>query len=340
VSLVRFSQLLGHDAQIASLKSAIEQDRLAHAYLFAGPDGIGKTTTARAFVAQLLCENPGEEACGECKGCKKIASGNHPDLTVIEPDGQFIKIEQVREVGRLSHYGTFEAKWRVFLFLEAERLNPAAANALLKTLEEPRPSIILILVTDNPQQLLPTILSRCQRVTFNPLSFEHAEKVIQEQVESDPGAARLLARLSGGSIGRVMGGDIEAMVDGRRELLLALAAVDGRSEMEVAAYGERLLDSGDDLDFSLELIKTFLRDCAVYSDTQSPDRLINPDLVDAITGHAEKFDKQRLLSMARSVGYAQRLLKRNVSKNLVTTALALELVHPTGAGFITERMPR
>ena len=335
-----FDQIIGHDQQIKALRAAAKTGRVAHAYLFAGADGIGKRTCAFAFAAALNCEQGGESACGKCKSCRKIESGNHPDLAVIERDGNFIKIEQVRQVGRMAQSRPYEGRWRVFIFLDAEWMNPSAGNALLKTLEEPGSNMVLILVTSNPQQLLPTVLSRCRRLNFNPLSVEQIESIILDRVNSDPQTAGLLARLSGGSIGWVMQADVEAIVERRRELLSDLADLDGSDEVAVASFADKLLESSAGPDTTFELVKIFLRDAAILAGGGKTDRVINQDILDRIQGFSARFSAQRLLSMGRSVGYAQRLLVRNVNKNLIAMSLALELAHPAGAGFDSERMPR
>lgn len=338
--MIQFDQIIGHERPIRVLTSAIENDRIAHAYIFAGPDGIGKRTCALAFAASLNCETKSAVACGTCQSCSKISQDIHPDLVTVVPEGQFIKIDQIRDIGRQSHFAPYEGRNRVFLFLEAHKMNPNAANALLKTLEEPRPNNVLILETSNPQQLLPTILSRCQRINFNPLSPDNIEKWTLEKVQSDPATARLLARLSGGSIGWVMQADVESIIERRRELLLELATLDPGNEIAISAFADRMTEAGTEPETTFELLKTFLRDAALISGGIESDHLINIDIVDSIREYAARFSPKRLLAMGRSIGYAQRLLIRNVNKNLVAMSLALELVHPTGAGFDSQRMPR
>lgn len=337
---LKFDNIIGHSRPIKVLRQAIRNNRIAHAYLFAGPDGIGKRTTAYAFAAALNCELNSDHACGQCRSCRKIIDGNHPDFMLVSPDGNFIKIEQVREIGRQLHFAPHEGRTRSVLFLDSEKLNPGAANALLKTLEEPRPNNLLILISANPQQLLPTILSRCQRINFSPLPVENIEAYAREELEIEPGKARLLARLSGGSIGWFMNTDFESIAQNRRELLLELAMLDPANEVAIAAFAEKIMEVDSDLTTTFELLKTFLRDAAILAGGGDPNRLINIDIEDQIRTYASRFSATRILNIGRSVGYAQRLLARNVNKNLVAMSLALELVHPTSAGFDSKRMPR
>lgn len=340
ITNITYEKILGHDRPIEVLKAAIKNNRVAHAYLFAGPDGVGKRTCAMAFAAALNCETNSDSPCGTCLSCRKILKSNHPDINVVKRDGNFIKIEQVRDIGKQSNYRPHEGRCRVYIILEAEGLNINAANALLKTLEEPRPNNILILVSANPQQLLPTILSRCQRINFGSLAFDQIEKIIHEQMGYDDLTGKLLARLSDGSVGWVMQADVEGLVEKRRELLTTLANLDPKSEVDIVSFGESLLEAGPDIQYTFELLKTFVRDAAIIAIGENSNRLINIDIVDEIRSYSSRFDPIRLLSMGRSIGYAQRLLIRNVNKSFIATSLALELVHPYGAGLDEKRMPR
>jgi DNA polymerase III delta' subunit len=170
---VRLSEIRGQDRAIARLRAAIAADRVHHAYLFTGPANSGKRTTALALASALNCVNAPGEGCDECDPCAKIAAGIHPDVVVLEREGaaQIVPIESIRaniiaRVGLPPH----EARVRVFVLEEASviALQPAAANALLKTLEEPPARTMFVLGTVAPDQLLPTIRSRCQRITFAP----------------------------------------------------------------------------------------------------------------------------------------------------------------------------
>ncbi|MGE5508878.1 MAG: DNA polymerase III subunit delta' [Chitinophagales bacterium] len=203
---MRFGDLLGQEKNIRLLREAVRRDRAAHAYLFAGPPGSGKRSLALAFAAALDCEARGTagwdgEPCGECRSCRKMASGNHPDLQVIEPDGARLKIEQMREVRRENARRPYEARHKVFLIAGAETLTDEAANSLLKALEEPPGPAVFLLLTTHVARLLPTIVSRCCVVKLTPLpEATIAQALAGEGVE--PGVAAAAAALSGGALGR------------------------------------------------------------------------------------------------------------------------------------------
>lgn len=173
--MVTLNQIRGQDRVVELLRRAIAQDRVAHAYLFCGPAGVGKMTTALALTLALECTEAPGQGCGQCNACDKVAAGIHPDVQILERQGaaQIIPIETIRtqvipRLGLPPHEGAA----RVFFVEEAVALHGASANALLKTLEEPPPRTHFILCTTAPDQLLPTIRSRCQRVSFAALSAD------------------------------------------------------------------------------------------------------------------------------------------------------------------------
>jgi DNA polymerase III subunit delta' len=187
----------GQDAAISYLVRAL--DRPHHAYLLAGPEGSGKQLAARAFAAALLCAKGG---CGECRACRLALGDRHPNVFIVEPEGRDIHVETVREeVWHPAHRTAPEPGRKVFLIREADRLNPAAADVLLKVLEEPPADAVLMLLSARPHELPETVLSRCHVVTFLPLAEEFVVgTLVAEGVDRD--RALLAARLAGGNLGR------------------------------------------------------------------------------------------------------------------------------------------
>ncbi len=167
-----FKDVIGHKKPIELLRRAIINDRVVHSYLFLGNEGIGKRWVALQFAKALNClERRAEEsdACDRCLSCKKIDAELHPDVTVLEPEGQAIKVDQVRQMLRDLAYRPYEGKRRVCILTAADRMAPNMSNTLLKTLEEPPLHTVIILVANSSKAILPTILSRCQQIPFNPL---------------------------------------------------------------------------------------------------------------------------------------------------------------------------
>lgn len=198
-----FPDIIGQGKAISFLKTVIRSGKMPHAYLFTGIPGIGKTTTALALAQAVNCERPvNHQGCGSCRTCRQIEHGNFPDLVPIEPEGQNVKIEQVRELNRSLNYKPVSGEYRVSIIQQAETLTQEAANSFLKTLEEPPPGNILILNVIEPGDLLPTIVSRCQRIGFRPLTVSMiTESLVREHQVKEEKAA-LLAKISEGSLGR------------------------------------------------------------------------------------------------------------------------------------------
>src|SRR5437867_1825640 len=187
----------GQEGAMAFLRKAAVRPH--HAYLLAGPEGGGKQLAARAFAAALLCPEGG---CGECRACKLALADRHPNVFIVEPEGRDIHVDTVRsEVWHPAYRTAPEPGRKVFLIREADRLNPAAADVLLKVLEEPPADAVIVLLSARPDELPETVLSRCHVVTFQPL----AERFVADTLAAegaDPSRALLAARLAGGNLGR------------------------------------------------------------------------------------------------------------------------------------------
>ena len=252
---------------MSHLKTAMLAGRLSHAYLFLGPGGVGKATTARALAAALNCAQPGEDgdACGTCPSCRRMQAGTHPDFLVISPEESKaqIKIEQIRELRRLTDYPPLGGGWRVVLIKPAEALsaqNDAAANALLKTLEEPPPQHLLVLTARGEADLLPTIVSRCHKLAFAPLPSALIIQELESRRSLPRSQAALVAALSGGSLGRALALDPEELVRQRDQVLSDLAQLNRGPTGLVLEWAQRLTKNRADLENFLLLAQLWYRD--------------------------------------------------------------------------------
>jgi DNA polymerase-3 subunit delta' len=224
------SSVIGHKQPIQFLLRSAHQDRLSHAYLFSGPKGIGKFTVACEFARYLVCRAPTDQGdwCGECESCRKanpereFGCDLHPDILIFEPavrgskqrvraesrgerlEKQQTPIESIREIARTAHFPPVYGTRRIFIVPQAETMSPPAANALLKTLEEPPPAAMIILVAPSEGQLLPTIVSRCHVVAFRPVSTDEMAAALADLTGIDQTQARALARLFEGRPGRAI----------------------------------------------------------------------------------------------------------------------------------------
>ncbi len=206
--------IIGHQQIVGQLQRTVASDRIAGAYLFVGPTGIGKETVARYFAQLIFCQQDTQlgsppvtgkgQVCGTCLACRKVDSGNHPDLQFIRPDGSLLRIGQIRELQKQIIYEPFEASRKVYILTDVERMNAEAENCLLKTLEEPPAASVLILLTSNIEALLPTTRSRCQILQFHPMPTRELAEFLTEKFSVAPEQAITLAIAAGGAIGKAI----------------------------------------------------------------------------------------------------------------------------------------
>jgi DNA polymerase-3 subunit gamma/tau len=334
-----FDDLVGQTHVTRTLKNAVEQNRLAHAYLFVGPRGIGKTSTARILAKALNCVNgPTVTPCGVCDSCKEITAGN--SLDVLEIDGASNNgVEQVRELRDNVRYAPSKGHFKIYIIDEVHMLTSAAFNALLKTLEEPPPHVKFIFATTEPQKVLPTILSRCQRFDLHRipanLIAQHLQFIAgKEKIALDPAAAHAIAKGADGGLR-----DAESMLDqlvafcGDKIAEPDVLSVFGfTSEQTVANFTEKILrgetpealellhteaDSGKDMMKLMSDLISYLRDLLVGK--VKPEALaddLNPDLQKSLETQAAMIETDRLLELIDQFAAAEGRMKWAPNKRL------------------------
>jgi DNA polymerase-3 subunit delta' len=306
-----FSDVIGQDRAIAVLRRSISISRVAHAYLFSGIEGCGKRKTALAFVQAVFCG--ADEACGVCSSCRKVASGQHPDLHLLEPDGAFIKIDQVRDLQKELSYRPFEAPKKACIIDGAEKLNLSSGNALLKTLEEPPGDALMILIAPERSAVLQTILSRCQALSFQPLSAEMIEgRLVRDGFAAE--TARVSATLSGGSLRRGIEIATDGVLEGRGNFLERIIALNLKEIAALFAAAEEFAADKEGLPGLLELLMSFLRDILIYRST--PGALANADLEQLIAREAARCSERRIMELIEQLVAMRRMLARNVNARL------------------------
>jgi DNA polymerase III subunit delta' len=320
-----FSAILGQVKALTLLSRALTSERLAHAYLLSGPDGVGKTTAALDLAAVLLCRQPlAGKPCGSCPGCTKYRSGNHPDFMRIRPDGAAIKIEQIRKLKKALTFAPFESERRVVVLDDVHTMRREAGNSLLKILEEPPPGNLLLLIGNATGSLLGTIVSRCQVIPFSPLPTELAATIIaHHHPEMDNAAALALAALADGCPGQALAMETGGILELYHSLLDAVL-VGGHNPAErvekALAMAARVAESKEGLEPLLTLLKIFLKNsmAAVVA-------AVGPALPPEALRARERWNLQQLSAKMRTIDLLEQALARNCNRGLICEVLLLDL---------------
>lgn len=320
-----FHDICGHERQIEQLQNALAQNRIPHAYLFYGLEGVGKRLIAHTFAKALNCLTDGQDACDVCSSCVKADHKNHLDIMVLEPEGQFIKVSAIRTLQERMKFKPWEGKRRVILFDHAERMNDVAANALLKILEEPPAANIMILISALLSQLPATILSRCQQVRFNPLPEEQVAGFLQQRLAIDDAAARLLANSAGGSIARALDMHNSAYLDMRREIIEVAAAGWLHDPLLRLSSLSRFGQTREEALERLAILRTCYRDAMVYRETGSVGALINQDQNDLIAALSGRLPLMDMIGNIKSINQAVAAIEQNADKALTLEVMMFKL---------------
>ena len=320
-----FKDILGHSMAIHRLQNAIKTDKVVQSYLFVGNEGIGKKWAAVQFSKALNClNNPVEsgDACDQCLSCRKIDEGLHPDLLLLEPENQVLKVDQVRQMQRVLAYKPYEGRRRVCIIAAADRMAPHMSNILLKTLEEPPLHTVIVLLARHPRLMLPTILSRCQMIRFHPLPVPLVSQWLSQQRGLDEKEAHLLAGLSEGSPGKALELREQIQQIPRENLLRDFLGPTKLSLQEMEGWVDAMPAERTDLMLVLEVAKTLLRDLVIVKTLRDGSKLIHADLQEDLTAIASKHPISTLLKRVRAVH--QTLMNISPIRGNANVKLSLE----------------
>ena len=363
------NSIIGQHRVRDALKRTLSSGRVAHAYLFHGPEGTGKLAGALALARALQCHHPVDgDACGGCPSCLKSAKGLHPDIHVLMPitkdtddeeRGQRIqrvwedpyqpadmqslpslsgksgssnlqiwyRIENIQDwLRRPMSYHSVEGRYRVAILIGAERIREDAANAFLKLLEEPGKQSVFILITDRADHLLPTILSRCQQIRFDPLESEDIALAMQHR-GAPPALAMMLARMSGGSVRRAIAlAGNEDLLSTREDVVTFLRkSFQGRGDTVVALVDHMARPGREAVKFQLGILLGILRDLMLLQHTGPSELIVNLDQLDTLQRFAANLPDARIDDMIEAVEQTLFLTERNVSVRLALIALSRSL---------------
>lgn len=320
--------LVGHEWAVDMLKKHVIHNTTRHAYLFAGPPGLGRRTLALRFAQALNCQTPSEPGipCGGCRDCKQIAAMQHADLAIVQADaeGGTLKVDQIRDTRKNLTYKPYQSKYRVALFLRFHEANDSAANALLKTLEEAPSYAVLILTADNPEQLLPTIVSRCEVLRLRPLKIEEVRHALEEK-GFETNQSKWIAHISGGRFGyarRLL--ESETILDVREERLNDLQTLMAASRVEKFSYADKLSKDKDSMRQTILFWLSYWRDVMLRT-AQAESPLVNVDRNLEIEDVAERMDLSSARHVVAGLENTLEKMERNVNPRLLAEVLLLDL---------------
>lgn len=332
MTLVNFERLLGQQKAKDILLNSYKNGKMSHAYLFRGPAGVGKKTVALSLAAFLNCrDNANNDFCGKCSSCLKFASRNHADYHLIEPDGNAIKIGQIRALKKVLSFPPLEARYRVVVLPDIDKnmRKKEVANSLLKTLEEPPNGTIIILTAGETGHILPTILSRSHTVPFYPLKYELvANKLIEAQKLSRE-EAETLAAITNGSLGESLNlfeQDLLAFRRGLIEKIVGWRKDSGLTVEEIILWAEKSAALKGNIFCLLDLLKLWFRDIVLYHCSAGKFEIINEDLRQTLKAASEKWQHDDLFGHLERIDRAAKQLNHNCNHVSVCEVLFWELI--------------
>ena len=321
--------MLGHDWAVQLLSEHVSRNQPRHAYLITGPTGVGRRTLALHMAQALNCPQPiaPGQPCLECRTCQAIERMQYPDLAVVEAEqeGGTLKVEQIRELQRSLSLAPYQGRYRIALLLRFEEANQNAANALLKTLEEPPPQVVILLTAQNVESLLPTIVSRCEVLRLRPLSLERTQTGLQEGGRLEPDQALLLAHVTGGRPGAALNlSQQPELMEQRQTALDDHARLLRASRVERFSYAEALAKDRDSIRGILLIWISLWRDVLLQSaGTTTP--LANLDRAEEVAFLSQRVGLEAAQAALTALNRTLDLLDKNANTRLALEVLMLDL---------------
>ena len=323
-----FDAIIGHTQPKRFIQAALGSGRLAHALLFHGEDRIGKRLTARVLAQAINCEAESRstppDACGVCRSCHQIEAGSHPDVTMLSATSGKGETEQIREIESRFIYRPLIGAQKIVILDNADLLRQEAANSLLKTIEEPPPDSLIILITARPASLLPTIRSRCQEVRFAPLAVAQVEEALCRRRGLAKPDAQFLAMLSGGRLGFALEADAKAFRAQQTAFLQLVSPEILKSIGGLLNVCESTIKS-EQPEQVFGWVAAWFRDLAIVKIGGNRQRLINQDQAAELDRLAARLSLEKILDLAEFVESMERGLERNLNNQLMLEGLLLRL---------------
>jgi DNA polymerase-3 subunit delta' len=341
-----FEDLIGNTQAKETLGRLIAAERIPNALLFSGVEGVGKKAFALEIAKAFVCRGPvGFSACGACHACTRVSAftpptsdkkddykqvffTEHPDVGLVIPFNKNILVDAIRELEREAYFRPFEAPARVFIIEDADKMNDAASNALLKTLEEPASTSYIFLISSRPDSMLQTIHSRCQVIRFACLDAKEIEKYLLKTEKFSPVDAGLISRLCSGSIGRALSMDVEKFYAQREAMMRVLQSVitnEGRSALLQTAESMNDPKNKDAYETALETLQALIRDLWIVKIGGNSEEIVNFDLAARLEKLAALADTRLLARWIEEIELLRESLAVNINKKIATSSLFTQM---------------
>jgi len=319
-----FSRVIGHDKEVAYFKHLVKEEKLPHAIMLEGRQGVGKMTLGHQLVKSIFCDTKSGDACGICRHCVKFEHDNHPDFLLIEPDGTQIKNAQIEAFQEFIHIKPYDGLYKVVIIREADKMNASSQNRILKTLEEPPAHIIVIMLTTNSESLLPTVLSRCQIIKLNGL---HHALVLDYMKKNLDSSDEVIAKLADGSIGRA----VEYITSDQFEQIRShtesiLLAINSKEKSKILGELSYFSSEKENIQSILDYMILWYRDIMLFKQAKAKHLLIHSESVDFIKKLARNLSLKKIIQNIEVIEATKKKLKQHGHFDLTIEVMLIRLL--------------
>lgn len=322
---MNLNKVIGHEKVVESLRKSIEIDQISHSYLFEGEESIGKRMVALLFSKTLLCKEQGLEPCNRCNSCLKFDNWNHPDFKLIEPKKNLIKKKEIDDLIKSMSIAPLESKRKIVIIDNSDQIGVEGQNGLLKTLEEPPPYINMILISSNSNNLIPTILSRCQVLKFYPVNNEKIERLLKRDYNKTSEEASFIAHFTKGSVGRsIILSSSDDFFHRRDKVLEIINNIVKGDKPSVFNSVDFFIENKEFIDELLDIIIYWFRDLIIYKEIGESKLIINRDKLPLLIDQSFlSFNK--INDIIENIIEARKNIKRNVNYQLIIETMLLNI---------------
>lgn len=320
-----FGKVIGHEKLVESLRKSIEIDQISHSYLFEGEESIGKRMVALSFSKTLLCKEEGLEPCNRCNSCLKFDNWNHPDFKLIEPKKGLIKKKEIDDLIRSMSIAPLESKRKIVVIDNSDQIGVEGQNGLLKTLEEPPPYVNIILISSNSNNLIPTILSRCQVLKFYPVNNKNIEELLKRNYNKTSEEANFIAHFTKGSVGRsILLSSSDDFFHRRDKVLEIINNVVKGDKPAVFNSVDFFIENKEIINELLDIIIYWFRDLIIYKEIGESEIIINRDKLSLLIDQSF-LSSNKINDIIENIIEARKNIKRNVNYQLIIETMLLNM---------------